>query len=454
MLLCEILLTVLLVYVDAYQRIDFNFSLGKTISGLQCSTTPETEVRAAMLSQEARRQEFDTDILDQAAVFQRDPIDSLKAQLHRHLYGENVDVMLSDNDKKELETPTIKPLVEQEKKESDSNTTLFQFYPDGQAMRAELFNNKSAVHYPPKEFIQKGYVLLKVTDDYLQTAINAFAILLEGSIEDIKNLPAEYVLKSARTISMMLITRDKLAMLWTVMKNDRSTSDITYEELEMYRPLFKYVNAREIGRLNLRDTKILNFVGTYADLDRHQVGVIASKYMQLNPNWTDIGYLNSMNNLLCGVPMNFMRRLSSQVYLQLSHQVFYHIRACDPLQKMFFLNMMTKTEALGKSYSWSARDVSRLGLLLAEVAGPDLAAINPESMSGITAQVMMEIPVKKLQYLTDVQISYLATKPLAIFARKLQSLSEDCDSANTHRVAFNVWSCMFTILLFISRKDK
>lgn len=44
-------------------------------------------------------------------------------------------------------------------------------------------------------------------------------------------------------------------------------------------------------------------------------------------------------------------------------------------------------QALGKSYSWNARDVSRLGLLLAEVDGPDLSAMNPEAIAGITAHV-------------------------------------------------------------------
>lgn len=44
-------------------------------------------------------------------------------------------------------------------------------------------------------------------------------------------------------------------------------------------------------------------------------------------------------------------------------------------------------QALGKAYSWNARDVSRLGLLLAEVDGTDLGVINPEAVAGITAHV-------------------------------------------------------------------
>lgn len=44
-------------------------------------------------------------------------------------------------------------------------------------------------------------------------------------------------------------------------------------------------------------------------------------------------------------------------------------------------------QVLGKSNSWGARDVARLGLLLTEVEGPDLSAINPEAMAGITPQV-------------------------------------------------------------------
>ncbi|KAI5642291.1 hypothetical protein NE865_05653 [Phthorimaea operculella] len=451
MILCLTLLTVILVYVEAYYRTAFNL-IGNTESGLQCRSTPDPDVFGDNLSKDGRRHNFDPSL-------QRDLLDSLRAQLHRHLYGEKVDIWSMWLGEKELENAsqeTIKLTGEQgniSPQGEDNNASQYRYqYPDGQNMRAELFNNKSAVHFPPREFIEKGRAMLKVTDDYMQTAINAFAILLDGSIDDIKNLPSDYVLKSARTISMMRITNDKLAMLWTVMKHGRPTSEITYEELEMYRPLFKYVNAREIGRLNLTNTKILNFVGTHADLDRHQVGVIASKYMQLNPRWREVKYLNYMNNLLCGVPMNFMRMLKSPVYLQLSYQVFYHIRACDPLQKSFFLYMMTKTEALGKSYSWSARDVSRLGLLLAEVRGPDLAAINPEAMSGITAQVMREIPAVNLKYLTEVQVSYLATKPHAIYAKKLQSLNED-DSDNTQRVAFNVWSCLCTILLHIVLKQ-
>lgn len=52
-----------------------------------------------------------------------------------------------------------------------------------------------------------------------------------------------------------------------------------------------------------------------------QVGVVASRYLQLNPRWTEPRYLNLMNNLLCGVPMTFMRRIPENTYLQLTHQV-------------------------------------------------------------------------------------------------------------------------------------
>lgn len=52
-----------------------------------------------------------------------------------------------------------------------------------------------------------------------------------------------------------------------------------------------------------------------------QVGVVASKYIELNKDWSRPRYLNIMNNLLCGVPMIFMRRLPVSTYLQLSHQV-------------------------------------------------------------------------------------------------------------------------------------
>lgn len=75
----------------------------------------------------------------------------------------------------------------------------------------------------------------------------------------------------ARTIAMLKIAREKLAATWTVVKAGRLPDEIEYETLEMYRPLFKYINGKEIARLNLSDTKILTFIGTHPDLNRHQV---------------------------------------------------------------------------------------------------------------------------------------------------------------------------------------
>lgn len=75
----------------------------------------------------------------------------------------------------------------------------------------------------------------------------------------------------ARTISMMKISREKLAETWKVVKNGTPTYELTHEFLELYRPLFKYVNAKEMTRLNLLDTRILHYVGTHPDLNRHQV---------------------------------------------------------------------------------------------------------------------------------------------------------------------------------------
>ncbi|XP_052747526.1 uncharacterized protein LOC112052924 [Bicyclus anynana] len=291
-------------------------------------------------------------------------------------------------------------------------------------LQSELFNNKSGVHFPALEFLHRGYCDLKITRDYMQTAINAFAIFLHGTLDDIERLPSDYVLRSARTISMMKIAREKLAATWNVVKAGRETRDISHRTLELYRPLFKYINGREIARLNLSDDRILTYIGTHAELDRHQVGVVASRYIELNKDWSKPQYLNIMNNLLCGVPMTFMRRLPVSTYLQLSHQVFYHIRACDPLQRRFYLAMMTRTKVLGKSFSWTARDVSRLGLLLTEVAGPELSAINPEAMAGMTAQVMLRMSPHNLQYITENQLQYLTPKPLNILSRKLKSYND------------------------------
>ncbi|CAH2099643.1 unnamed protein product [Euphydryas editha] len=294
---------------------------------------------------------------------------------------------------------------------------------------AELFNNKSAVHLPPVEFLHSGYCKLNITRDFMQTAVNAFAIFLYGTLGDIERLPADYVLRSTRTISMMRIAREKLVATWTVVRAGKPTNTISYETLEMYRPLFKYITGREMARLNLKDERILTYIGTHPDLNRHQMGVVANKYIELNKNWSEPKYLNLMNNLLCGVPMTFMRRIPENIYLQLSHQVFYHIQACDPLQRRFYYAMMTKTQALGKSYSWNARDVSRLGLLLAEVDGTDLSAINPEAIAGITAKVMMVMSPQNLEYLSDLQLKHMGQKPLNILVRKLKTYRDEIQSS-------------------------
>ncbi|KPJ13762.1 hypothetical protein RR48_10946 [Papilio machaon] len=243
------------------------------------------------------------------------------------------------------------------------NKTIPYQYPTGHVLRAELYQNKSGVHLPMSEFMHRGRCRLNVTNDFMQTAVDAFAIFLEGDLNDILRLPPTYVLHSARTISMMNIAREKLAATWTVVKENKPNEEITIQTLELYRPLFKYLNGKEIAKLNLTDNRILTYIGTHAELNRHQVGVVASKYIKVNRRWSEPKYLNLMNNLLCGVPMTYMRRIPENTYLQLTHQ------------------------ALGKSYSWNARDVSRLGLLLAEVDGPDLSAINPEAVAGITAHV-------------------------------------------------------------------
>lgn len=70
---------------------------------------------------------------------------------------------------------------------------------------------------------------------------------------------------------MMKIAREKLAATWKVVKGDRKTIEIPHWTLEMYRPLFKYLDGREMARLNLSDPRILTFIGTHAELTRHQV---------------------------------------------------------------------------------------------------------------------------------------------------------------------------------------
>ncbi|CAK1548615.1 unnamed protein product [Leptosia nina] len=251
----------------------------------------------------------------------------------------------------------------------------------------------------------------------------------------------------------MKIPREKLSALWNVVKDKRNPLNISYETLAKYRPLFRYLSGKEIARLNLSDSKILSYIGTHADLDRHQVGLVASKYIRLNEKWSEPRYLNLMNNLLCGVPMTFMRKIPENTYLQLSHQVFYHIHACDPLQRRFYLALMMRTQVLGKSYSWSASDVARLGLLLAEVSGPALSSISPKAMAGITAQVMLKMSPHNLQYLTEAQLQYIGQKPLNILARKLKGYQDQLqiygNGAACKTTSVNLYYLSFTISTII-----
>ncbi|KAL4705257.1 hypothetical protein ACJJTC_010276 [Scirpophaga incertulas] len=322
-------------------------------------------------------------------------------------------------------------------------------YPTGSAMHAELFQGKSSVHLLPFELIHADHGYLKLTKDYMQTAVDAFSILLSGTTKDVLHMPSAYILRSARTIAMMKIEREKLAATWNVVKADKNPDQISHEVLEMYRPLFKYLNGREMANLNLSDDRILTYIGTHADLNRHQVGVIASKYIKINPRWKEPYYLNQMNNLLCGVPMTVMRRVPFNTYLQLNHQVFYHIRACDPLQRRFYLTIMTKSQALGKSYGWNARDVFRLGLLLSEISGSQIAQINPEAMSGLTAQVILEIPPHVLMSITDMQIRYMSQKALNILAKKLKMYQNEelQSSANSCRFQYGMFILLISKLL-------
>ncbi|XP_073946706.1 uncharacterized protein [Choristoneura fumiferana] len=319
-------------------------------------------------------------------------------------------------------------------------------YPSGNIMHAQLFRNQSGVHLIKAQFLHRDHCRLNVTSDLMQTAVDAFAIILDGGLEDIKALPRDYVLHSARTIAMMKIAREKLAAMWTVVLAGNKANTITIDVLEKYRPLFKHLNGKQIARLNLTDDRIVTYIGTHPELNRHQVGIVASKYMKLNPNWSQPKYLNIMNNLLCGVPMTYIRKISDHTFLQLAHQVFYHTRACDHLQKRFYLNMMTKTQALGKAYSWSARDVSRLGLLITEVEGQELAAINPEAMSGLTAQVMNEMPAHNLLHITEMQFRYIRQKPLNILARKLNDYHDKILADAAERFSF--CTSLSTMLLF------
>ncbi|XP_004922974.3 uncharacterized protein LOC101739572 isoform X1 [Bombyx mori] len=298
-------------------------------------------------------------------------------------------------------------------------------YPSGQVRRSELFFNRSAVHLPPSDFTPAGQNLLKITNDYMQTAVNAFAIFVYGNVNDIYRLPPDYVLRSARTIAMLQIPLEKLVATWYVVKQDRPTSTISYRVLELYRPLFKHLSGREMAKLNLSDERIVYYIGTHLDLNRHQVGVIANRYIELNPNWTKPKYLNLMNNLLCGIALPLMRNIQETTYLQLSSQVFSHIRACDPLQKRFYLGKMTRSQVYGKSFSWGARDVSHLGLLLMELDGTDFSAIKPKAMSGFTPHVLQEMPVSTLKHITKAQTRYLSHKCQILLAKKLKMYEED-----------------------------
>ncbi|XP_050673239.1 uncharacterized protein LOC126971126 [Leptidea sinapis] len=247
----------------------------------------------------------------------------------------------------------------------------FQIHaPNGKLFRSELFLNRSGVHLPLPEYMHPGYCQLEITDDYMQTAVNALAIFLNGDLDDIARIPGDYILRSARTISMLILPREKLAMTWFIVKGKTHAIDVTYETLARFHPLFKYVGGKEIARLNLSDPRILNYIGTHPDLDRHQF--------------------------------------------------FYHIRACDPLQRRFYLALMTQTQVLGKSYSWTAREVARLGLLLTEVRGPDLAAINPSAMVGLSSHIMYQMSPRKLRYFTEKQTKYIRPKALNILAKKLE----------------------------------
>lgn len=69
--------------------------------------------------------------------------------------------------------------------------------------RAEIFHNKSSVHLPFSEYLHRGHAYLKISRDHMQTAVNAFAIFLAGSIEDIMRLPPTYVLQSVRDIGFI-----------------------------------------------------------------------------------------------------------------------------------------------------------------------------------------------------------------------------------------------------------
>ncbi|KAI8430099.1 hypothetical protein MSG28_000520 [Choristoneura fumiferana] len=69
-------------------------------------------------------------------------------------------------------------------------------YPSGNIMHAQLFRNQSGVHLIKAQFLHRDHCRLNVTSDLMQTAVDAFAIILDGGLEDIKALPRDYVLHS------------------------------------------------------------------------------------------------------------------------------------------------------------------------------------------------------------------------------------------------------------------
>ncbi|XP_063547409.1 uncharacterized protein LOC134754880 [Cydia strobilella] len=404
------------------------------VAGDPCACVVETGRSHLQKLSDIQRDDhgFETGSASHSHVAQKspaEPMKTLEAILSDYLYGRKTDGDQDSDEDSGAESISSK---------NDN------YFPSGRLLHSEMFLNKTGVHLPSPDLLHTGHCRLRLTPDYLQTAVDAFAIILEGSLADVRALPGDYVLRSARTISMMKLPQEKLSAMWDVVLNGRKPSDITYKTLEIYRPLFKYLSGQQIAQINLSDPRIVNYIGTHPELTRHQVGVVASKYIKINPNWRKITSLNNMNNLLCGVPMTFMRKLDGAEYLKLEHQVFYHIRACDPLQKRFYLNMMTRTQALGKSYSWSARDVSRLGLLLAEVEGSALANIDPEAMAGVSAHVMAEMRPENIKHLRDLQIKYLKRKVRNIMSRKLKEY--DALVADT---ACRVKTNIFLTLLFV-----
>ncbi|XP_037964482.2 uncharacterized protein LOC119691306 [Plutella xylostella] len=281
--------------------------------------------------------------------------------------------------------------------------------------------------------------------DLMQAAVDAFFLVVHGDVSDVMSLPPGYVLRSANTLSMMKISLEKLTALWTVVKNGRHPVDISVRTLELYRPLFKYVNAREMARLNLSDPKIVLYLGTHPDLNRHQVGVIARKLVALRPGWHRPALLTLMNNLLCGLPVVLLHQIRDDALLQLAPSVFYHIYACDPLQVRFFYHLMTKPQVLGKAYSWGFEQVFKLGLLLTEARGAHLTTVKPHAIAAITPQVMAKMKPINLRYLTEQQKAKLQPNVRNILRKKLRSytfIRRGISTANTPQ------PLLFIMLLF------